>query len=88
MRDFSESFYISIITMITGVLALCIRYCLKSKCNDVNVCFGLVQITRDVNAEIATEEKELELQAQGTTTSPRLTQESKFVDHDHVQPNV
>lgn len=45
-------------TLGVGVIALLIRYTFKSKCSDVSLCFGLIQIKRDINQEI--EEQKME----------------------------
>lgn len=47
-------------TLFVGIIGLLIRYGFKSKCTDVNMCFGLLNIKRDVNAEIEEEKMELE----------------------------
>jgi len=46
-------------TLGTGVLGLSIRYCFKSKCEDVSLCFGLIKIHRDTESEVKAEEMEL-----------------------------
>jgi hypothetical protein len=38
-----------------------LNICLKSKCSDVSVCCGMIQISRDVGAEIEQQERELEM---------------------------
>lgn len=48
-------------TLFVGVLGVAIRYSLKSKCSDVSVCFGLLKVKRDTEAELKAEERELEL---------------------------
>lgn len=48
-------------TMLFGFLALLVRYGLKSKCSDISVCFGILSIKRDTEAEVRAEEKELEM---------------------------
>ena len=35
-----------------GFAGLAVRYCFKSKCNEVNCCFGLLKIERDIQHEI------------------------------------
>jgi len=47
-------------TLGCGILGLVIRYGFKSKCTNVQMCFGLLAIQRDVQAEI--EEEKIELQ--------------------------
>ena len=51
---------LSICTIAAGIIGLVVKYCLKSKCNDVNCCFGCMRIQRDVRAEIELEEQQLE----------------------------
>ena len=46
-------------TLGTGVLGLSIRYCFRSKCQDVSLCFGLIEIHRDTESEVKAEELEL-----------------------------
>jgi hypothetical protein len=75
MEQFSESFYISVLSIMVGMIGLCVKYCLKSKCNDVSVCCGMIQISRDVNAEIETEERELELQSRGSIINKQESKE-------------
>jgi hypothetical protein len=54
-------FFISIGTLLTTFLGLAIKYCLKSKCEHLNLCCGLIQINRRVDLEEKLEERELEL---------------------------
>lgn len=54
--EFNSTFWLSIATMVSGALALGIRYCFKSKCDNIELC-GCVKIHRDVEAEIELEEK-------------------------------
>jgi hypothetical protein len=53
-------FLLSVSTIFAGVIGLGIKYCLKSKCNDVDCCFGCIRVQRDVRAEIELEEQQLE----------------------------
>lgn len=46
------SFWISVITIVGGLSALCIKTILKSKCTDFSLCFGLVKISRNVEMEV------------------------------------
>lgn len=48
-------------TMGVTFLAVVVRYGFKSKCSEVGLCFGMLSIKRDTNAEIRAEEKELEM---------------------------
>lgn len=49
-------------TLGSGVLGLSIRYCFKSKCEDVSLCFGLIKIHRNTDDEVKAEEIELKNQ--------------------------
>jgi len=46
-------------TLGSGVLGLSIRYCFKSKCKNISLCFGLVSIDRNTEDEVKSEEMEL-----------------------------
>jgi hypothetical protein len=58
---FDGIFWITISTLICGSFGLVVRYCLKSKCEDVNLCYGLIHVKRDIKSEVEEELKELEL---------------------------
>jgi len=51
IETYDATFFITITTIITGFLGLTIRFCLKSKCEDISVCFGLLNIKRRVDLE-------------------------------------
>ena len=46
-------------TLGSGILTISLRYCFKSKCEDVSLCFGFIKVHRDTNAEIKSEEMEM-----------------------------
>lgn len=48
---FNDIFWISISTTLFGFLALTIKTVLKSKCDETNLCWGLVKIHRRVELE-------------------------------------
>ena len=48
---FNDVFWLSITPMVLGAGALCIRYAYRSKCSNINICWGLLQIQRDVYQE-------------------------------------
>lgn len=50
-QEFNGTFWITISTLLTGSVALCVRYSLKSKCDLVKLCCGLVEIHRNVELE-------------------------------------
>ena len=52
-NEFNGVFFITIITIVAGSFAVCLKYCLKSKCDQVDFhCFGLgLVIHREVMIE-------------------------------------
>jgi hypothetical protein len=66
----NESFWLSFITIVSGIIGLGLRYAFKSKCSRVHVC--CITCVRDV----ATEEKEFEYELQHTPNKLQQ-QESK-----------
>lgn len=42
---------IALVTIITGFLIVCIKIFFKSKCNTVNLCYGLLTVKRIVELE-------------------------------------
>jgi hypothetical protein len=59
--EYNSVFFISIATIITGSLGLCLKYTLRSKCEHLNLCCGLIEINRRVDLEVQEEMKEMEL---------------------------
>jgi hypothetical protein len=58
--DFNSGFFLTIAGIVTAFLSGAIVYCIKSKCSKCSICFGLVQVERDVALEEKIEELELE----------------------------
>ena len=54
-------FFITIGTLLFGCIGLSIKYLLKSKCDNVNLCYGLIKVHRNVKVEEELEMKKLEL---------------------------
>lgn len=50
-NTFDSIFFITSLTIITGSFGLCLKYSLKSKCDEVACCFGLITIHRNVELE-------------------------------------
>lgn len=48
---FDSVFWITMATIIAGSIGLCVRYSLKSKCDLVKICCGLIEIHRNVEIE-------------------------------------
>ena len=60
-NTFDGVFFITIITILTTFLGLMLKFCLKSKCGEVNVCWGCLKINRNVELEQEEELRALEL---------------------------
>jgi len=60
INTFDGIFFVTISTLVCGSFGLVVRYCLKSKCDEVNLCYGLIKVHRDIKAELELEEKEIE----------------------------
>ena len=61
ITTFDAVFFLTIGSLVFGCFGLVIRYALKSKCDNVNLCFGLITIHRNVELEAEEEMKEMEL---------------------------
>lgn len=61
MDHYDAVFFITVITIITGFLGLVIKFCLKSKCENIVICYGFLNIKRRVDLEVEEEMKEIEL---------------------------
>lgn len=62
-------FLLSIVTIFSGIIGLCIRYAFRSKCSHIKCCFGLCQIERDIRLEIELEQKQIA--ERSSSQSPR-----------------
>lgn len=60
-NTFDSAFWITTLTILTGSIALALKYCLKSKCDNVKCCWGFIEIHRDIDAETEEEMKAMEL---------------------------
>jgi hypothetical protein len=49
-NTFDGVFFLSVASLFFGSVSLMVRYCLKSKCNEINLC-GFIKVHRDINAE-------------------------------------
>ena len=50
-NDFNGTFFLSLGTLFITGISVCLGFALKSKCKNVNVCFGCLEIDRDVELE-------------------------------------
>jgi len=82
MLTYDGVFFISIATLITSIIGLSIRYCLKSKCEHFSLCFGLIKIDRRVDLEVQEELAQLEM---GITDTDQPTNQQP-VNQQPTQP--
>lgn len=47
----NDTLLYSLATLGVGLIALIVRYSFRSKCNDVSLCYGLIEIKRDTESE-------------------------------------
>ena len=53
-----DAIIISVSTIAAGVVGLIVRYLFRSKCEDVNCCFGCLKFHRDIKSEKEVERQE------------------------------
>ena len=51
MTGLTEIFYNNLVTICSGIILAIVAVAYKSKCRNINCCFGLIQIDRDVAIE-------------------------------------
>jgi hypothetical protein len=63
-------FFITILTIITGSIAVAFKYCLRSKCENFSCCFGALAFNRRVELEVQEELELGHLRRQDSLESP------------------
>lgn len=58
---YDSGFFITLATLFVGFLGLCTKYCLRSRCENISICYGLMTVHRNVELESREEMKQLEL---------------------------
>ena len=53
-------FFVSVITIFAGMYRYSLLYCLKSKCQNFKLCYGFIQVERNIAAEIEIERYEIQ----------------------------
>jgi hypothetical protein len=51
--EFGSIFFISIATLLTGVCGLILKQCYRTKCQNIKLCFGCIDVVRDIDTEQA-----------------------------------
>lgn len=77
--EFNGTFWLTITGVITAFISGALVYAIKSKCSKCSICFGLIQIDRDVALEVEEEKFELE---KGINRYTHTTIENFWVDID------
>lgn len=75
---FDAVFWITITTIITGSIGLALKYCLKSKCDNVSCCWGGLAIHRNIDAETEEEMKAMELGIADSTRNLNIDSSPKL----------
>ena len=60
MQNFDGTFWLSLTGILVGFASGALIYCIKSKCSRCSLCFGLIDIHRDVALEVEEEKFEIE----------------------------
>ena len=84
IETYDAVFFISIGSMVIGLIGLIIKYCLKSKCEHFSICYGIIKIDRRVDIEAQEEMARIEhglpeddIPQQQTQTTRRPSHTSK-----------
>jgi hypothetical protein len=59
-NTFDATFWLSLSTALIAGLGVCLGYMFKSKCKSTNICWGMVVIERDVEAEVQEDTNDIE----------------------------
>lgn len=70
-QDYDAVFWITLCTILCGSLGLAMKLCMKSKCENLSLCCGLVEVHRNVELELASE-----IAAAGTNNGARVSSSS------------
>ena len=59
-QQFDGTFWLSLVGILVGFITGTLVYAIKSKCSKCSLCFGLINIERNVEAELEEEKFEIE----------------------------
>lgn len=62
-ETYDAVFFLSLCTLLCSGFGLAIKYCLKSKCEHLSLCFGAIIVDRRVDLETQEEIRALELRS-------------------------
>lgn len=52
MTSEETTFWISFISIASGMFVITLKYCLRSKCDNVSICYGLLNVHRNTEQEV------------------------------------
>lgn len=90
-NTFDAVFFITITTIIAGSFGLVVKFCLKSKCEEVNCFYGFLRFNRKVELEVQEEMKEIENRRRtntGTGTPNTPTNYNNIVHHNDLTLDI
>ncbi len=88
MDTYDAVFFISIGTMVVGLVALMIRFCIKSKCEHFSLCFGLITIDRRVDLEVQEEMHKIDRGIEDNDEIPDFTNLVNHSDQSKKRPSI
>ncbi len=85
-NEFNAVFWSGIATVVMGGIGLAIKYGLKSKCDDVSLCFGCIKIHRRVELEAveSASDEENNRNSIGITIPKSPSPKSIFKTENHI----
>lgn len=86
-QTYDAVFFVSIATLICGILTGLIRMCIKLKCETVSLCFGLIKVDRRVDLEVQEEIRALEINS-GEVIEDILTPTAHGTNHKPLEDSV
>ena len=88
MDTYDAVFFISIGTMIVGLMALIIRFCIKSKCEHFSLCFGLITVDRRVDLEVQEEMHKIDKGIDDADEIPDFSNITSVSEHNKKRPSI
>lgn len=61
INEYDSVFFISLATLIIGAFGMSFKYCLRSRCENISICYGLLTVHRNVVLESQEQIREIEL---------------------------
>lgn len=71
-ETFDSVFWVTMATLFTGSIGLAFKYCIRSKCENFNCCWGGLVIVRNVDIEAQEEIKEMEMGIRRGQSTPQI----------------